>query len=40
MSFTAWVALATIPLWAVAIILRRRRLRKSRDPHADPYGDA
>ena len=31
MSFMAWVAVATIPLWAVAIILRRRRLARERD---------
>lgn len=38
MSFTAWVVLSTVPLWALAIILKRRRIARERkeDPHACP----
>lgn len=28
MSFTAWVAVSTVPLWLVAIWLQRRRLAR------------
>ena len=28
MTFTAWVALACIPLWALAIWLKRRRIAR------------
>lgn len=28
MSFTAWVVLSTVPLWALAIILKRRRVAR------------
>ena len=36
MSFTAWVAVSTVPLWLIAIWLRRRRLDREAAKKSDP----